>query len=30
MLVIHNILYAYILSYKATSKRYTLLYIWVV
>nr|DAV64554.1 MAG TPA: hypothetical protein [Caudoviricetes sp.] len=29
LLAIHNILYAYILSYKATSKRYILLYIWV-
>lgn len=30
LLAIHNIQYVYILSYKATSKRYTLLYIWVV
>nr|DAO64382.1 MAG TPA: hypothetical protein [Caudoviricetes sp.] len=30
MLAIHNILYDCVLSYKATNKRYILLYIWVV
>lgn len=30
LLTIHNILYAYILNYKATSKRYILLCAWVV
>nr|DAW69462.1 MAG TPA: hypothetical protein [Caudoviricetes sp.] len=30
MLAIHYILYAYILNYKATSKRYILLCAWVV